>query len=209
MVLLGVLLGVALRALLASDDDATRRAGEAVASAAHAGLALFARALHLVVQLIPFAVLGVVAKVVSRTGVDVFRMLLPFLGTVLLGLNRLTRIIEVDGPNRVAHVEPGVVNARLSRMVAPLGLHYAPDPSSQTVCTIGGNAAANAGGPRCPKYGVTHTNVAVSFPNPPLPNRVLNITICSYSHDILITSNCVNINIQFWNIANFLNKNAY
>ncbi|MEQ1693115.1 MAG: FAD-binding protein, partial [Gemmatimonas sp.] len=80
-------------------------------------------------------------------------------GTVLLGLNRLTRIINVDGPNRVAHVEPGVVNAKLSRAVAPLGLHYAPDPSSQTVCTIGGNVAENAGGPHCLKYGVTLNHV--------------------------------------------------
>jgi Na+/H+-dicarboxylate symporter len=87
VVLLAVLLGLALRGLLASTDDETRRAGERVAAAAHAGLALFARALHLVVELIPFAVLGVVAKVVSRTGVEVFRMLLPFVGTVLLGLS--------------------------------------------------------------------------------------------------------------------------
>lgn len=87
VVLLAVLLGLALRGLLASGDDETRRAGERVAAAAHAGLALFARALHLVVELIPFAVLGVVAKVVSRTGVEVFQMLLPFVGTVLLGLS--------------------------------------------------------------------------------------------------------------------------
>lgn len=87
IVLLAVLLGLALRRVLASDDPPTRRAGETVADAAHAGLTLFAGALHLVVQLVPFAVLGVVAKVVSRTGVEVFRMLLPFLGTVLLGLS--------------------------------------------------------------------------------------------------------------------------
>ncbi len=89
-------------------------------------------------------------------------------GVVLLGLNRLTRIVEIDGANRVAHVEPGVVNARLSRAVAPLGLHYAPDPSSQTVCTIGGNVAENAGGPHCLKYGVTLNHVValdVVLPN--------------------------------------------
>jgi DAACS family dicarboxylate/amino acid:cation (Na+ or H+) symporter len=84
--ILAVLLGVALRQLLASPETEVREAAGRVAAAAHAGLSLFARALHLVVQLVPFAVLGVVAKVVSRTGVDVFRMLLPFLGTVLLGL---------------------------------------------------------------------------------------------------------------------------
>lgn len=80
-------------------------------------------------------------------------------GTVLLGLNRLTRIITIDEGNRVAHVEPGVVNAKLSRAVAPMGLHYAPDPSSQTVCTIGGNVAENAGGPHCLKYGVTLNHI--------------------------------------------------
>ena len=60
---------------------------------------------------------------------------------VLIGLNRLTRIIDVDPVNRLARVEPGVVNARLSRETTRYGLQYAPDPSSQTVCTIGGNVA--------------------------------------------------------------------
>ena len=78
---------------------------------------------------------------------------------VLIGLNRLTRIIEIDAANRVAHVEPGVVNARLTRAVAPAGLLFAPDPSSQTACTIGGNVAENAGGPHCLKYGVTLNHV--------------------------------------------------
>ncbi len=78
---------------------------------------------------------------------------------VLIGLNRLTRIIEVDPVNRFARVEPGVVNARLSRETEKIGLQYAPDPSSQTVCTIGGNVAENAGGPHCLKYGVTLNHV--------------------------------------------------
>ncbi len=78
---------------------------------------------------------------------------------VVLGLNRLTRIVEIDAENRVAYVEPGVVNAKLSRAVAPYRLQYAPDPSSQTVCTIGGNVAENAGGPHCLKYGVTLNHV--------------------------------------------------
>ena len=80
-------------------------------------------------------------------------------GVVLVGLNRLTRILDIDAANRTATVEPGVVNASLSRVVAPLGLHYAPDPSSQTACTIGGNVAENAGGPHCLKYGVTLNHV--------------------------------------------------
>lgn len=74
---------------------------------------------------------------------------------VLLGLQRLKKILAVDPIARTATVEPGVVNASLSRAVAPLGLHYAPDPSSQSACTLGGNFAENAGGPHCLKYGVT------------------------------------------------------
>jgi glycolate oxidase subunit GlcD len=80
-------------------------------------------------------------------------------GTVIVGLNRMRRILDVDVLNRWAVVEPGVVNAHLTRAVAPHGLHYAPDPSSQTACTIGGNVAENAGGPHCLKYGVTLNHV--------------------------------------------------
>jgi glycolate oxidase subunit GlcD len=80
-------------------------------------------------------------------------------GIVLLGLHRLRRILAIDPANRLAVVEPGVVNAALSRAAAPFGLHYAPDPSSQSACTIGGNVAENAGGPHCLKYGVTLNHV--------------------------------------------------
>ena len=80
-------------------------------------------------------------------------------GVVLLGLNRLSRIIAIDPENALAVVEPGVVNVALSRAVSPYGLHYAPDPSSQAACTIGGNVAENAGGPHCLKYGVTLNHV--------------------------------------------------
>ncbi len=78
---------------------------------------------------------------------------------VLLGMNRLTRILDIDAANRRALVEPGVVNVALSRAVAPFGLYYAPDPSSQAACTIGGNVAENAGGPHCLKYGTTVNHV--------------------------------------------------
>lgn len=72
---------------------------------------------------------------------------------------RMNRILEVDPEDRVAWVEPGVLNLDLSRAVAPHGLHYAPDPSSQAACTIGGNVGTNAGGPHCLAYGVTSTHV--------------------------------------------------
>jgi glycolate oxidase subunit GlcD len=78
---------------------------------------------------------------------------------VLVALTRLNRILHVDPVQRRAVVEPGVVNARLSEAVAPHGLQYVPDPSSQTACTIGGNVAENAGGPHCLKAGVTTNHV--------------------------------------------------
>ena len=87
---------------------------------------------------------------------------------VLLGLHRLTRILRIDAENGRAVVEPGVVNASITRAAAPLGLHFAPDPSSQAACTIGGNVAENAGGPHCLKYGVTLNHVlalTVILPN--------------------------------------------
>jgi glycolate oxidase subunit GlcD len=78
---------------------------------------------------------------------------------VLLGLHRLTRIIAIDAENQRAVVEPGVVNLRLNRAAAKQGLLYAPDPSSEAACTIGGNIAENAGGPHCLKYGVTLNHI--------------------------------------------------
>jgi glycolate oxidase subunit GlcD len=80
-------------------------------------------------------------------------------GSVLLVLTRLNRIVKIDKANRLAIVEPGVVNAKLGAAARPLGLQYAPDPSSQTACTIGGNVAENAGGPHCLKYGVTANHI--------------------------------------------------
>lgn len=79
--------------------------------------------------------------------------------SVLVALTRLNRIVEIDAGNRCAVVEPGVVNVHLSAAAERYGLHYAPDPASQSVCTIGGNVAENAGGPHCLKYGVTTDHV--------------------------------------------------
>ena len=84
---------------------------------------------------------------------------LPLAGGVLLSLAKLNRILEVDAVNRVARVQPGVRNLAISEHVAPLGLYYAPDPSSQIACSIGGNVAENAGGLHCLKYGLTVHNV--------------------------------------------------
>jgi glycolate oxidase subunit GlcD len=78
---------------------------------------------------------------------------------VVVGVHRLKQILSLDIDNRRATVEPGVVNLRLNKHVAPHGLLYAPDPSSEAACTIGGNVAENAGGPHCLKYGVTLNHV--------------------------------------------------
>lgn len=80
-------------------------------------------------------------------------------GSVAISFSRMNRILDIDVANRRARVQPGVVNTALSVAAAPHGLYYAPDPSSQTVCTIGGNVAENAGGPHCLKYGVTMNHV--------------------------------------------------
>src|SRR5260221_1351787 len=71
----------------------------------------------------------------------------------------MNRVLEVDSANRRAVVQPGLINVKLTQAVAARGYHYAPDPSSQTSCTIGGNVAENAGGPHCLKYGVTLNHV--------------------------------------------------
>jgi glycolate oxidase len=84
---------------------------------------------------------------------------LPVEGGVVIGLSRLNHILEVDIPNQRAVVEPGVLNLWVTQRVAPQGYYYAPDPSSQQVCSIGGNVAENSGGAHCLKYGFTVNHV--------------------------------------------------
>jgi len=80
---------------------------------------------------------------------------LPVSEGVLIALSRLNRILDIDIPNLRVTVEPGVTNLEITRRVAPFGCYYAPDPSSQQVCSIGGNIAENSGGAHCLKYGFT------------------------------------------------------
>ena len=84
---------------------------------------------------------------------------LPIEGGLVIALNRLNHILSVDPEARLAVVEPGVVNLDVSKAAAPYGLYFAPDPSSQLVCTIGGNVAFNSGGAHCLKYGMTSNHV--------------------------------------------------
>lgn len=84
---------------------------------------------------------------------------LPIKDGIVIALNRLNRIKRLDPEQRIAVVEPGVVNLHISQAADPYGLYYAPDPSSQSVCTIGGNIAFNSGGAHCLKYGMTSNHV--------------------------------------------------
>ena len=84
---------------------------------------------------------------------------LPAEGGIVVSLMRMNRVLEVDYDNQFAVVEPGLVNLHLSWAVGPKGFYYAPDPSSQQACTVGGNIANNSGGPHTLKYGVTVNHV--------------------------------------------------
>ncbi|MDR7435859.1 MAG: FAD-binding protein, partial [Armatimonadota bacterium] len=83
----------------------------------------------------------------------------PVEGGVVVSLARMNRILEVDLKNRLAIVEPGVINLDVTKATAPFGFFYAPDPSSQAACSLGGNVANNSGGPHTPLYGVTTNHV--------------------------------------------------
>jgi glycolate oxidase len=99
-------------------------------------------------------------KVVPRgAGTSLSGGALPLEDGVLLGLGKFNRILEIDLPNRCAVVQPGVTNLGITDAVQHAGFYYAPDPSSQIACTIGGNVAENSGGVHCLKYGLTTNNV--------------------------------------------------
>ena len=99
--------------------------------------------------------------VVTRgAGTGVSGGAIPHEDGVLLVVSKMRRVLELDAPARQAVVEPGVRNVQVSEAAAPSGLFYAPDPSSQSVCSIGGNVAENSGGVHCLKYGFTTHNVA-------------------------------------------------
>ncbi|KKW91684.1 FAD-linked oxidase C-terminal domain-containing protein [Sphingobium chungbukense] len=99
-------------------------------------------------------------KVVPRgAGTSLSGGALPLADAVLMGMGKFNRVVEVDYNNRLAIVQPGVTNLAITRAVEERGFYYAPDPSSQIACTIGGNVAENSGGVHCLKYGLTTNNV--------------------------------------------------
>jgi len=99
-------------------------------------------------------------KVVPRgAGTSLCGGALPLEDAIVLGISRMSRVLAIDAANRVARVEAGITNIAISQAAAPQGFFYAPDPSSQLACTLGGNIATNSGGAHCLKYGVTVNNV--------------------------------------------------
>ncbi|MGL4541856.1 MAG: FAD-linked oxidase C-terminal domain-containing protein [Polymorphobacter sp.] len=99
-------------------------------------------------------------KVVPRgAGTSLSGGALPLADAVLIGLSKLNQVLEIDYDNRCAVVQPGVTNLAITRAVEARGFYYAPDPSSQIACTIGGNVAENSGGVHCLKYGLTTNNI--------------------------------------------------
>src|SRR6516164_8764755 len=99
-------------------------------------------------------------KVVPRgAGTSLSGGALPLADGVLLGMAKFNCILEIDYENRCAIVQPGVTNLAISKAVEHAGFYYAPDPSSQIACTIGGNVAENSGGVHCLKYGLTTNNL--------------------------------------------------
>jgi glycolate oxidase len=99
------------------------------------------------------------AMVTRGAGTGLAGGAVPLDGSVVISTARMDAILSVNVDDRVAWVQPGVVNLDLDRALAGTGLHFAPDPSSQQACTIGGNVANNSGGPHCLKYGVTTAHV--------------------------------------------------
>lgn len=112
-----------------------------------------------VVQIVRWCHRNAVPFVARGSGTSLSGGSLPHADGVVIALNRLNKILELDLDNCRARVEPGVINSKLTAAVEHAGLYYAPDPSSQQVCTIGGNIAFNSGGAHCLKYGMTSNHV--------------------------------------------------
>jgi glycolate oxidase len=112
-----------------------------------------------VIKLVRFCLHERLPFVARGSGTSLSGGSLPIAGGIVIALNRLNRILRLDPAQRIAVVEPGVINLQVTQAAAAFNLHYAPDPSSQSICTIGGNVAFNSGGAHCLKYGMTSNHV--------------------------------------------------
>jgi glycolate oxidase len=142
-------------------DEATRRehAGDKWFAARLPDAVARPRSVATVVKIVRFAARHGIPLTARGTGYGYVGGCVPIHGGIVLSLARLNRIKEIHARDFVAVVEPGVITQRLQEAVERKGLYYPPDPASRADCTLGGNIATNAGGPRCLKYGVTRDYV--------------------------------------------------
>ncbi|WP_088347804.1 MULTISPECIES: FAD-linked oxidase C-terminal domain-containing protein [Rhodomicrobium] len=144
------------------EDEAGRRAFETDALTAYKQMPLavvLPTTTEEVSRVLSFCHLAGVRVVARGAGTSLCGGALPAEDAIVLGLSRMNRVLEVNLESRYIRVETGITNLGVSRSVAPTNFFYAPDPSSQLACTIGGNIAMNSGGAHCLKYGVTVNNV--------------------------------------------------
>src|SRR5690606_26061971 len=156
----------ALRAIVPGEgviaDESARRAYESDGLTAYRTLPMIVvlpETVEQVSQVLRFCHAEGVKVVPRGAGTSLSGGALPLADGVLLGLGKFNRVLEIDYANRCAVVQPGVTNLGISDAVAADGFYYAPDPSSQIACTIGGNVAENSGGVHCLKYGLTTNNI--------------------------------------------------
>ena len=155
-----------LRALLPSesviDDEVARRAYECDGFTMYRQLPLVVALPHTVEQVSAILALAqeMNVKVVPRgAGTSLSGGSMPLADGILLGMGKFNRILEIDEENRCVRVQSGVANLAITKAVEARGFYYAPDPSSQIACSIGGNVGENAGGVHCLKYGLTTNNI--------------------------------------------------
>jgi glycolate oxidase len=139
---------------------------------------VFPRTTEAVIALMALASAERIPVVPRGAGTGLSGGSVPLKGGIALCLSKMNRLVEVDTDNLTATAEPGLVNAHLQLALAPTGLFYPPDPASMKVCTLGGNVAEDAGGPKCFKYGVTK-------------NYVLGLEVVLPSGDVIHTGGCV------------------
>jgi glycolate oxidase len=158
-------LAAALKAIVPDgviSDDATLTAYDGDALTAYRQrplLCVLPATAHQVSKVLAYAAKENIRVVPRGAGTSLSGGALPLADGILLGLARMNRILELDFENRCAVVQPGVTNASVTKAVQAKGFYYAPDPSSQIACTIGGNVAENSGGIHCLKYGLTTQNL--------------------------------------------------
>jgi glycolate oxidase len=150
---------VAPGSLLSSPTDLAVYSYDGALDRARPDAVLIARSARDVQSAVAWCAASKVPFIARGAGTNLSGGCIPVKGGLVIALARLNRILSIDAAALVACVEPGVVNLDLQKEAEKLGLFYAPDPSSYKVSTIGGNAAENAGGPRCLKYGVTTNHV--------------------------------------------------